>query len=103
MSHLHWHNVLWCIVVLVALLALYVAYMFWEAYVEVKGAPREEMFLCNKHGFLSPKHLITFAEAMDIGTGKFDQSGKEIIERKKVQYCSLCWHENMKKAEQVGK
>jgi hypothetical protein len=79
---------------------LYLAYLIYYAYVEVKGSPREDMYLCQRHGFMRRQQLITFSEQMDVIVGK-DARGKDIVERKVVEYCPLCWHENMSKAEKA--
>jgi len=61
---------------------LYVAWICLEAFVEVKGQPREDMWLCDVHGTISKRHLIYF-----IG----------------MPYCPLCFHNRLSSAEKIDK
>lgn len=81
----------------------YFAYLLWSGWSETAGAPREDMYLCQKHGFIKKEHLIIFGEPMDVGTGVYDKEGKEILERKVISYCPLCFHSNMSAAERGGR
>jgi len=96
-------DLVWLVIVVSIIVLVYVGWLWFDSYTEVKGAPRQDMHLCPKHGFISASSLIRFSEKMDIGTGRYDKDGVEITERKEVVYCPLCFHENMQKAEGVGR
>jgi hypothetical protein len=74
---------IWPILVLSAAIVLgvggYLAYICLEAWTEVKALPREEMFLCHKHGPIKQEGTIDF----------FGQKA-----------CGLCFHEKLQAAEQ---
>jgi hypothetical protein len=72
-------KVFWLVIALILLGVLYLLYVALQSYFLVRGAPREDMFICQKgHGPLPKSALINFM-------------GEE--------YCSICFHQNMKKAE----
>lgn len=73
-------KIFWLIATMPIAVFLYVGYVFLAAYVEVKGLPRGETFICDKHGPMQKETTITF-----VG----------------VPYCSLCFHERLKSAEQI--
>ncbi len=66
---------------------LYGGYVYLSAYAFVKQMPRRDMFLCDKHGAISPEYVIQF------------QVGPKADEVQK--YCSICFHEKMSKAEKI--
>lgn len=58
---------------------LYVGYLCLSAYLVVRSAPRQDMFICKKgHGPLPKSALINFV-------------GED--------YCPICFHQTMKRAE----
>jgi hypothetical protein len=59
---------------------LYAGLTFLKVWVTEKGRPREEMFLCDKHGAMRKKHTITFQGA---------------------SYCSVCFHQRMAASEEI--
>jgi hypothetical protein len=61
-------------------LFLYVVITILMAWLEVKGQPKEEMFLCEKHGPIRKVHCITFLDTL---------------------YCPRCFHERLSSAEKV--
>jgi hypothetical protein len=57
----------------------YFSWTLLKSYLIVRGAPRQDMFICPKgHGPLPKSSLINFL-------------GED--------YCSICFHQNIKKAE----
>lgn len=72
---------IWIFLGLCFIVGCYFAIIWLEAYIEVKGQPREEMFLCDKHGAISKRHLIKFMD--------FD-------------YCPMCFHEKLSEAEKIN-
>lgn len=74
------------IAVLVVLGLGYLGYMYFASYARMRMAPREEMFLCDKHGPIRKKHIIRFQIAAD-----------EFIE-----YCPRCYHARMSAAEKMA-
>lgn len=64
----------WIIAGFVAAAILVFVAELLAAWLLVRSAPREEMFLCPKHGPMRQTHTIEF-----MGT----------------PYCPLCWHERM--------
>lgn len=65
--------------VVVFLFASYVVWLLLQGWSIVRGAPREDMFICQKgHGPLPKSALINFM-------------GEE--------YCSICFHQKMRQAE----
>jgi hypothetical protein len=63
-----------------SLIVLYLCWMIVGTYLIVRAQPREPMEWCPKHGPIRKEHMITFA-----GT----------------PYCSICFHERMKTAENI--
>lgn len=53
---------IWIIIVLLASAIVYIGFIYLEAKMEVKAAPREPMFECQKHGIFRKKHLIKFLD-----------------------------------------
>lgn len=67
------------LVVIASLGLCYVGYVLLSSFLIVRGAPREDMFMCPKgHGPLPRTALIKFL-------------GED--------YCSICFHQKMKQAE----
>jgi hypothetical protein len=64
---------------------LYIGYVYFQAWWEVRNQPRAPMFLCNKHGPIRNEHLIHF------------QSGPDTW----IDYCPLCFHERLAGVEKV--
>lgn len=65
--------------VLVLLAVLYFGYTALRAYLVVRSAPRQDMFICQKgHGPLPKSSLINFV-------------GED--------YCPICFHQRMRQAE----
>lgn len=60
--------------------ACYYLYLRFSAIAEVRLAPRSKMFFCDKHGFISPEHLISFID---------------------VKHCPLCYHETLLAQEKI--
>jgi hypothetical protein len=85
------------------LLVLYTLYLLFAGWSEAASAPREDMYFCNKHGFIKQKHMIVFPDKMDVGTGTVGPDGREVIERQEVRYCPVCFHGNMSAAEKAGR
>lgn len=77
-----WEVLGWGTVVVLVLLGLYALAVIVGAWLKVKGAPREEMFWCSKHGEIRKKYCIDFAG---------------------MPYCSLCFHERMKGIDGFGR
>jgi hypothetical protein len=71
---------LWFTLVAVLLVALDLGYIWLRAWFEVKGLPRGETYICNKHGPMQKESTISF-----IG----------------VPYCPLCFHERLQSAERI--
>ena len=70
-------------IAIIFVVACGVGYLIWVwggAYVEVKAAPREEMFYCDKHGPIRKQHVIKFLDS---------------------DYCPICFHERSSKAERI--
>jgi hypothetical protein len=78
------HSILnWTLLAGVVIL-VYSGLTFLEAYLEVRAAPREPMFICEKnpkHGMFLAKHCIEFMPG--------------------VKYCPLCFHETSKRMERT--
>lgn len=68
-------KVLWLIF---GFFVFYIGYLILGAFLSVKTAPREEMFICDKHGPLRKQHVISFAG---------------------IESCPICFHERMKTVE----
>lgn len=62
------------IICFIIVILLYIAYVYLRAKLEVKAAPREDMFMCDKHGAFRKRHLIKFLD---------------------MEYCPLCFDEKM--------
>ena len=73
-------------VIIVGLL-LYFGWIYFSAYAYVKQLPRKNMFLCDRHGAISPEYTISF----QVGPKEDDVQ----------KYCALCFHDKLKKAEQI--
>ena len=56
------------------------AYAFLAAYSSVKLLPKESMFFCGKHGYISKTAVITFME---------------------TDYCPRCYNESLTAAERI--
>lgn len=76
---------LYIFAVVLGAVILYVAWVVITTIIETKGAPREEMFLCPKHGPIRAQHCIQFQSSSDTW----------------VKYCSICFHERLTNAEKV--
>ncbi len=57
---------------------LYGAFLWADAYLTTKAAPRKEMFWCDRHGAINKAHVIQF-----VG----------------VDSCPTCFHERLSDAE----
>jgi hypothetical protein len=71
---------IWLILGLILAAGLYVGWVYFTAWFEVRALPRSETFICNKHGPIQKESTISF-------------SG--------VPYCSLCFHQNLSSAERI--
>lgn len=60
---------------------LYVLYLIVSGFLATKSAPRKPMLWCDKHGPVLEEYMIDFMG---------------------VKYCSICFHEKMRAAEQAG-
>lgn len=67
---------LWVIGLVILFYVLYIGWVYLASWLEVKNAPREEMFNCDTHGPIRKVHLITFMD---------------------VPYCPICFHEKQDK------
>jgi len=77
---------LWIFLGVVVSVGLYFLYVWFDVYAKVKMAPREEMFMCDKHGPIRKKHIIKF----QIGPDDY------------VDYCPSCYHQKMSAAEKIN-
>jgi hypothetical protein len=64
-----------------ALVILYVGWLVFSTYLSVKASPREPMVWCPKHGPIRQAYMINFM-------GEY--------------YCSICFHDRLKQAENSG-
>ncbi len=69
-------------IVTVATAIVYFGWVLLSAWLETKNSPKEPMFLCNAHGFIRQKHLISFMG---------------------VPYCPVCFHTRLSSMEKVDK
>ena len=90
-------NWFWLSFLLVAIIVLMIALAVLEAWLETRSTPKEPMYICEKHGPISKKHIIRFpqyeVEQVNPTTGKRSQVIKDI------EYCSICFHTSMTKME----
>lgn len=66
----------------ILVLVLYFPATWFLAWLETKSSPRKAMFWCAKHGALPTDTVIKFME---------------------MDYCPICFHDNLKIAERGGK
>lgn len=59
---------------------LYVGWIYFQAWFDVRALPRSESYICTKHGPIQKESTISF-------------SG--------VPYCPICFHQNLNSAERI--
>lgn len=73
--------ILFAFITMSAICMLFIAVWVYSVYYRVKRSPRSTMFVCPRHGMFLPKDCIKF-----VGT----------------DYCPMCFHSNIKRAEELG-
>jgi hypothetical protein len=71
---------LWLMLAPPLLVGLYIGYIYLEAWVITRAQPREEGFMCDKHGLMQKRYTISFAG---------------------VAYCAICFHEKLETMEKI--
>lgn len=78
---------IWGSAVALAVLVLYGIYLYLDASTDVKNAPRDDMYVCDRHGPFPRKYV------MKLDAGLQDP----------VDYCPFCFEDKMKEARRGGR
>lgn len=63
---------------------LYLSYVIMVAKDKVSSAPREDMYMCDKHGPIAKKHILKLEGYTEVP----------------IEYCPICWQEKYNAAKQ---
>jgi hypothetical protein len=82
------------IAVVVFLLVAYGMVIHLEAGKQIAKAPKDEMFICRKHGAIPKSSLVM----IDINDMDVEYSPGRVERAKQIPYCPLCFEDRTKEA-----
>jgi hypothetical protein len=72
---------------------LYSGLLYWDVKNTVANAPREEMFVCDKHGVFPRKYALNLGDNFEV------QHTDGRVTQEPLLYCTLCYEDRMKEAK----
>lgn len=87
-------SILWRVLAVSFVIAgTYLVFVMWAAKHTISAAPREKMFLCDKHGAFLAKHALTIID--DAIVQYTDGTEK----REPLLYCPFCYEDRIAEAK----